>query len=247
VKAASPSTKRVLSPGIYCANLRKVNRFGEELEYLKIKLLEMSSLVEHGIQRSIDAVVKKDLDAAKEVLGAEIRINTIELDIDAHAIDLLALHQPMASNLRFIIAALKINSNLERMGDLSVVIAHSAMSLIDFPAIESMVDIPLIAGLAQSMVCKSLDAFVAGDADLARSVLVSDDAVDNLRTDCFHQLVSFMKRDPRNITPALNLLTVARALERLADHSTNIAEDVLFFVNGIDVRHNSGETNVASS
>lgn len=216
-----------------------MNRFEEELEHLKIKLLEMSSLVERGMQRSIDAVVKKDREAAAEVVSNELKINRIELEIDAHAIDLLALHQPMASNLRFIIAALKINSNLERMGDLSVVIANNAMALMDTPAVESTVDIPLIAGLAQAMVRKSLDAFVTGDVELARHVLHSDDTVDALRNDCYNQLLSFMKKDPRNIKPALNQLTVTRSLERLADHSTNIAEDVMFFVMGVDVRHST--------
>ncbi len=119
------------------------------------------------------------------------------------------------------------------------------MSLIDIPAVESMVDIPLIASLVQAMVRKSLDAFVAADVVLARTVLISDDAVDNLRTDCFHQLASFLKNEPRNIAPALSLLTVTRSLERLADHSTNIAEDVLFFVSGIDVRHNSSAQGVS--
>lgn len=215
-----------------------MNRFGEELECLKLKLLEMSSLVEHAIQRSIDAVIKRDQIAAEEVLNAEARINAIELEIDALAIELLALHQPMAGNLRLIIAVLKINTELERMGDLSVAIAHSAKSLIDTPALEPIVDIPLIAGLVQSMVRKSLDAFVAADVDLALSVLTSDDTVDSLRTTFYHQLVSFMRKGPQNINPALNLLAITRTLERLADHSTNIAEDVFLFVKGVDVRHN---------
>ncbi len=199
----------------------------------------MSSLVEAGIERSVYAVVKKDRRAAEEVFKNESRINAIELEIDALGINLLALHQPMAINLRFIIAALKINTNLERMGDLSVNIAHTARSLIDSPSIEPPIDIPLMAGLVQSMVQKSLDAFVARDADLALSVLVSDDAVDSLRTACYLHLVSFMQSDPENIRQALNLLAVARTLERLADHSTNIAENALFYVKGIDVRHNS--------
>jgi phosphate transport system protein len=217
-----------------------LSKFFEELEQLKKKLLEMSSLVEAGIERSVRAVVHKDRGAAAEVLANEDRINSIELEIDALAIDLLALHQPMASNLRFIIAVLKINSNLERMGDISVTIAHSARSLIDAPSIRPIVDIPLMAGLVQSMVRKCLDAFVARDTSLARSVLISDDAVDSLRTACYHQLVSFMEQDPGNVPQALNLLAVTRSLERLADHSTNIAEDVLFYVKGIDVRHHSG-------
>jgi len=216
-----------------------VNKFFEELEQLKNKLLEMSSFVEAGIERSIRAVVHRDPDAAAEVLENEERVNAIEVEIDALAINLLALHQPMASNLRFIIAALKINANLERMGDISVNIAHTAKSLIEAPPLEAIIDIPLMAGLVQSMVRKSLDAFVARDTQLARSVLVSDDAVDSLRTACYHQLISFMEKDPRNVPQALSLLTVARSLERLADHSTNIAEHVLFYVKGIDVRHHS--------
>ena len=216
-----------------------MSKFFEELEQLKNKLLEMSSLVEAGIERSVRAVVHRDPGAAAAVFENEDRINAIELEIDALAINLLALQQPMASNLRLIIAALKINANLERMGDISVNIAHTARSLIEAPTIEPIIDIPLMAGLVRSMVRKSLDAFVARDTQLARSVLVSDDAVDSLRTACYHQLISFMEKDPRNVPQALNLLAVARSLERLADHSTNIAEHVLFYVKGIDVRHNS--------
>jgi phosphate transport system protein len=216
-----------------------MTKFGEGLDLLQAKLLDMSSLVQAGIERSIDAVIKRDVGATHEVLETEARINAIELEIDGLAINLLALHQPMASNLRYIVAALKINTNLERMGDLAVTIAHSARSLIAVPAVDTIIDLPRIAGLAQSMVRKSLDAFVARDVDLARSVLVSDDAVDSLRTACYHRLVAFMEQDPRNVQPALNLLAVTRTLERLADHSTNIAEDVLYFVQGIDVRHHS--------
>ena len=199
----------------------------------------MSSLVEAAIQRSISAVVQKDRSAAEEVFRNEARINAIEVEIDEFAINLLALHQPMAADLRLIVAALKINTDLERMGDLSVNIAQRAMSLMEEPVIKPMIDIPHIAGLVQSMVRKSLDAFVTRDADLARSVLASDDAVDSLRTASYHELVSFMERDPENIKPALDLLAITRNLERLADHSTNVAEDVLFLVKGIDVRHHA--------
>jgi phosphate transport system protein len=216
-----------------------LRHFVEELDQLKTKLLEMSSLVEAAIQRSISAVTQKDRTAADEVFRNEARINAIEVEIDEFAINLLALHQPMAADLRLIVAALKINTDLERMGDLSVNIAQRAMSLIEEPVIKPMIDIPHIAGLVQSMVRKSLDAFVTRDAELARSVLASDDAVDSLRTASYHELVSFMERDPENIKAALDLLAITRNLERLADHSTNIAEDVLFLVKGIDVRHHA--------
>jgi len=216
-----------------------VRHFVEELDLLKTKLLEMSSLVEAAIQRSISAVTQKDRGAAAEVFKNEARINSIELEIDEFCVNLLALQQPMAADLRLIVAALKINTDLERMGDLSVNIAQRAMSLMEEPVIKPMIDIPHIAGLVQSMVRKALDAFVMRDADLARSVLASDDAVDSLRTACYHELVSFMEKDPQNIKPALDLLNVTRSLERIADHSTNVAEDVLFLVKGIDVRHHA--------
>ena len=216
-----------------------MRHFVEELEQLKTKLLEMSSLVEASIQRSISAVIHKDRSAADEVFRNEARINEIEIEIDEFAINLLALNQPMAADLRLIVAALKINTDLERMGDLSVNIAQRARSLMEEPVIKPMIDIPHIAGLVQSMVRKSLDAFVTRDAELARSVLASDDAVDNMRTACYHELVSFMEKDPQNIKAALDLLAITRNLERIADHSTNIAEDVLFLVKGVDVRHHA--------
>lgn len=216
-----------------------MRHFVEDLELLKTKLLEMGSLVESAIQRSISAVTQKDRGAAEQVFMNEARINAIEIEIDEFAINLLALQQPMAADLRLIVAALKINTDLERMGDLAVNVAQRAMSLMEGPVIKPMIDIPHIAGLVQSMVRKALDAFVHRDPDLARSVLSSDDAVDNMRTACYHELVSFMEQDPQHIQQALALLSITRNLERIADHSTNIAEDVLFLVKGVDVRHHA--------
>jgi phosphate transport system protein len=216
-----------------------MRHFVEDLELQKTKLLEMGSLVEAAIQRSISAVTQKDRGAAEQVFVSEARINAIEIEIDEFAINLLALQQPMAADLRLIVAALKINTDLERMGDLAVNIAQRALSLMEGPVVKAMIDIPHIAGLVQSMVRKALDAFVHRDADLARSVLASDDAVDNMRTACYHELVSFMEQDTQNIQQALALLSVTRNLERIADHSTNIAEDVLFLVKGVDVRHHA--------
>ncbi len=216
-----------------------MRHFVEELEQLKSKLLEMSSLVESAIYRSITAVVQKDESLANEVLKNEGRINQIEIEIDEFAISLLALQQPMAQDLRFLVASLKINNDLERMGDLAVNIANRALSLLSEPIVKPMIDIPHIAALVQSMVRKSLDAFVSRDADLARSVLASDDAVDDLRNASFHELISFMEQDPRNIRQSVDLLSVVRNLERIADHATNIAEDVMFLAKGIDVRHHA--------
>jgi phosphate transport system protein len=202
-------------------------------------LLEMASLVETAIFHSIQAVVKKDKALAEDVLRKEAAINQMEIDIDDLAIKLLALQQPMAVDLRLITAALKINTDLERMGDLAVNIAHRAIDLVQEPVIKPMVDIPHIAALVQSMVRKALDSFVNRDPELAKSVLASDDAVDDLRTASFHELISYMERTRKNIPQSVSLLSVIRNLERIADHATNIAEDVLFYVKGIDVRHHA--------
>ncbi len=214
-----------------------MRHFQQELEELKGKLLEMSALVEAAVQRSVSAVTQKDRSAAEQVIRDEARVNELEMAIDEFAINLLATQQPLAADLRLIVAALKINTDLERMGDLSVNIAQKAISLLSEPVVKPMIDIEHMSALVESMVRKSLDAFVANDADLARSVLASDDAVDSLRTASYHELVSFMEKNPQNIPQALDLIGVTRSLERIADHSTNVAEDVLFLVQGIDVRH----------
>ena len=218
-----------------------MRHFEQELEKLKAKLLEMSALVESAVYRSVQGVVEKNEDLAQQVLQNEGRINQLEIEIDDMAISLLALQAPLAADLRLVTAAIKINNDLERMGDLSVSIAQSALALIREPLIRPLIDIPHIAGLAQGMVRKSLDAFVNRDAELARSVLASDDAVDNMRTASYHELMSFMESNPQQIPQALYLLSVVRNLERIADHATNIAEDVLFLVKGIDVRHHNEE------
>jgi phosphate transport system protein len=218
-----------------------LRHFEQDLDKLKAKLLEMSALVESAVYRSVQGVVEKNEELAQQVLKNEARINQLEIEVDDMAISLLALQHPLAQDLRLVTAAIKINNDLERMGDLSVSIAQSAIALIREPVIRPLIDIPHIAGLAQSMVRKALDAFVNRDAELARSVLASDDAVDNMRTASYHELISFMEKNPAHIPQALNLLTVVRNLERIADHSTNIAEDVLFLVKGIDVRHHNEE------
>jgi phosphate transport system protein len=215
--------------------------FDQELEQLRSKLLAMSALVESALSHSITAVVQKDRKLAEEVIQNEDRVDRMEIEIDEQAIRLLLLRQPMASDLRLITAAIKINNDLERMGDLAVNTAQRALALMDEPAVPSLIDIPHIAALAQNMVRKSLDAFVAKDAALAQSVLWSDDAVDALRNAFFHELISFMQREPNRISQGLNLVSIVRNMERIADHATNIAEDVLFYVKGIDVRHHAEE------
>jgi phosphate transport system protein len=213
--------------------------FREELEELQSKLLEMGGLVEAAIHNSVLALVDRDEDKAKDVMWNEALINQKEIEIDDLATRLLALFQPMARDLRFITAVIKINNDLERMGDLAVNITERALTLMREPAVKVLVDIPRIADLAESMVHRSLDAFAKHDADMARDVLLSDDAVDRLRDAVYDELLNFMQEERSTINRAVSLMFIAQNLERIADHSTNIAEDVLFAVKGIDVRHHA--------
>ncbi len=216
-----------------------MRHFIEELDHLREKLLEMSGLVEDSIYRCVAALAQKDEQQAQQVIQNEDKVNQLEMEIDDFAVELLALQHPMASDLRFITSAIKINNDLERMGDIAVHIVERALYLLHEPLIKPLIDTPRMANLVQSMVRKALDAFVKRDADLARSVLLSDDAVDDLRDAINEELIAFMERDPRSIRQALSLIFIARGLERLADHSTNIAEDVLFLVQGVEVRHHT--------
>ncbi len=199
----------------------------------------MGGLVERAIHDGVRALTRRDPELARQVLINEARINQMEIHIDEMATRLLALHQPMARDLRFLTAAIKINNDLERMGDLAVNVVERALSLASCPPIHPAIDIPRLAELAESMVRRSLDAFVKRDAGLARGVLLSDDAVDAQRDAICRELASFMQREPATIPSALDLFIAARSLERIADHATNIAEDVLFLIEGVDVRHHS--------
>jgi phosphate transport system protein len=216
-----------------------MRHFEEQLNELRKRLLEMSGLVESAVYRSVQALVEKDEDQARQVLRNEGRINQMEIEIDELATRLLALEQPVATDLRFITAATKINNDLERMGDLAVNIAERAITLMHEPLVKPLIDIPHMANLVESMVRKALDAFVKRDAGLARTVLVSDDAVDELRDAVYSELIRFIQKDPTSAQQSVALLFVARDLERIADHATNIAEDVLFVVEGVDVRHHA--------
>ena len=213
--------------------------FREELEELQSKLLEMGGLVEAAIHNSVLALADRDEDKAKEVMWNEALVNQKEIEIDELATRMLALFQPMARDLRFITAVIKINNDLERMGDLAVNITERALTLMREPAVKPLVDIPRMADLAESMVHRALDAFAKHDADLARDVLLSDDAVDRLRDAVYDELLAFMQEERSTINRAVSLMFIAQNLERIADHSTNIAEDVLFAVKGIDVRHHA--------
>ena len=199
----------------------------------------MSGLVESGIYRSVLSLVRRDEKQAQQVLENEARINQMQIEIDERATRLLALEQPVAKDLRFITAAIKIDSDLERMGDEAVNIVERSLSLMREPPVTALVDIPYMASVAESMVRKALDSFVKKDADVARAVLVADDEVDELWHTIFQELVSFMQSRPDSVPQGVSLIFVAHNLERIADHATNIAEDVIYLVQGVDVRHHS--------
>ncbi|HEV2417971.1 MAG TPA: phosphate signaling complex protein PhoU [Terriglobia bacterium] len=220
-----------------------MRHFEEELDELRKHLLEMSGLVESAIYRSVHALVERDESLAQLVFKNEARINQMEIEIDEMSVRLLALEQPVAADLRLITSAIKINNDLERMGDLAYNIAERAVSLMRESAVNAVIDVPYMANLVESMVRKSLDSFVKKDAELARNVLVSDDAVDDLRTGIYKELIRYMEENPDRIHQGIDLIFVARNLERIADHATNIAEDVLFLVDGVDVRHHAEARN----
>jgi len=217
-------------------------QFSIELEELNQKLLQMGGMVESAIHRAVRSLVEQNRELAEEVIRDEPAINQMEVEIDGMATRLLALRQPVARDLRLLTAALKINTDLERIGDLAVHVAERSISLMHHPLVKPMTDIPKMAFLVQSMLLKCLDAFVQGDADLAQNVLVSDDEVDRLRDAVYAELLDIMQRDVTVLTAAIDLLFVARNLERIGDHATNIAEDVVFLVKGIDVRHSAKQT-----
>jgi phosphate transport system protein len=222
-----------------------VRHFTVELEDLNQKLLQMAGMVESAIHRSIRSLVEQDRELAQQVIRDEPLINRMEMEIDGLSTRLLALNQPVARDLRFLTAALKINTDLERIGDLANHIAERSLSLMHHPLVRPMVDIPKMASLVQSMLLQVLEAFVKSDADLARSVLMADDEVDRLRDGVYTELVATMQRDPGVVPAAVDLIFVARNLERIGDHTTNIAEDVVFLVQGIDVRHRAEQAEKA--
>jgi phosphate transport system protein len=218
-----------------------MRQFSVELEELNHRLLEMAGFVESAINRAVRSLMEQDRELALQVIRDEPQINRMEMEIDGLVTRLLALRQPVARDLRFLTAALKINTDLERIGDLANHIAERSLSLMHHPLVRPLTDIPKMASLVQSMLLKCLEAFVRGNDELARSVLVSDDEVDRLRDHVYAELVETMQRDPGTVTAAVGLIFVARNLERIGDHATNIAEDVVFLIKGIDVRHRAAE------
>ncbi len=222
-------------------------RFQQSLDDLKEKLLVMAGMSEQAIQRAIEAYRVRDVSLCDLVVRSEAAINRSEREIDQMAIDLLAMEQPTAIDLRFILAVIKINADLERVGDAAVTISERVRDLQAFPSVELPVDIQRMASLAAGMIRKSLQAFIETDAELAQTVLTMDDDVDRLNENAFFALSSVMKEKPELTPQALNALMISRSLERVADHATNIAEDVIFWVRGADVRHYSSTIHESAS
>ncbi len=213
------------------------SRFQQGLDELKEKLLRMGGLAEQAIDRATEAYRTRDSKFCQMVLTGESAINDAERDIDELSLDLLAMQQPMAVDLRFILAVLKINADLERVGDQAVNIAQRVLDLISEPEIELPVDIPRMADAVSTMVQRALESFLDGKAEVAEAVLQMDGIVDRMKDEAFVILVQRMHDDPSCTRQALDVLLIARNLERIADHATNIAEDVIFWVRGADVRH----------
>jgi phosphate transport system protein len=214
-------------------------RFHQGLDDLKTKLLAMGGMAEQAVERAVRAYQTRDLSLCQIVLRDESKINAAERDVDEMSIDLLAMQQPMAIDLRFIVACIKINADLERVGDQAVNIAERVMDLVTRPDSALDVDIPRMAQLSISMVRDALNAFLTADVDLAQTVLERDDLVDNMNREIFEAMDSAMSKLNSNHRNLLDTLIVARNLERVADHATNIAEDVIFWVRGADVRHHA--------
>jgi phosphate transport system protein len=214
-------------------------RFHQGLEELKQKLLAMGGLAEQAVERAVRAYQSRDVSLCELVLRDESRINAAERDVDELAVDLLAMQQPMAVDLRFVISCIKINADLERVGDQAVNVAERVMDLAARPDSGLEVDIPRMAQLSISMVRDALNAFLTADVDMAQAVLERDDLVDNMNREIFEAVDSAMGQSASNHRNLLDTLIVARNLERVADHATNIAEDVIFWVRGADVRHHA--------
>lgn len=211
--------------------------FDHDLEELKERLLWMASLAERAVHQAVQAVFQKDEASAKRVLDEEKAINEMQIEIDDRVMQLVALQQPMAVDLRFILSASRINNDLERIGDQAVNVAQSAMRILRHPQVKPYVDLPRMSELAEGMVRDSLNALVHRDAELAKSVLIRDDQVDNLRDQIFRELLTYMMENSAVVFPAFELVLVTKNLERIGDHATNIAEDVIYMVAGRDVRH----------
>jgi phosphate transport system protein len=219
-----------------------LRRFEEEFIVLNNALLDMGGMVAQSVHRSVLALVERKADYAHQVTRDEIAIDECDIRIDSMVASLIAREQPVASDMRLVVAAIKISTDLERMGDLALSIADRAISLLDYPELHPPIVLTGIAGLVESMVLRSLDAFVRRDTKVAHEVLTSDHGVDAMRAAIQREAVDLMRRNPDTIERALAHLIAARSLERIADHARNIAEGVIYLVEGVDVRHRAAAT-----
>jgi phosphate transport system protein len=218
-----------------------IRHFAEELQQLKSRLLLMGGLAEERVSLSIRGLVDRDRDAIRQVVEGDEEVNQMQLEIDDRCFKLLALYQPMAIDLRTIVSAVKINSDLERVGDLAVNIGEAAERYVLHPPVKPLIDLPRMGHLAQRMLREALDAFVSGNIAAAREVLAQDDILDGLKDQIFRELLTYMLGDPHTIEGSIDLILISRHLERIGDHATNIAEDIIFIVEARDVRHHADE------
>jgi phosphate transport system protein len=216
---------------------RVFRHFQDELDALKQRLLAMGGLAEERVRESVRGLMDRDNAALDAVLGGDQPINDLHIELDDRCFKLLALHQPMAADLRVIVAAVKINTDLERVGDLAINIAEAGKRYLRHAPVKPLIDIPRMGELAQTMLRDALDAFVRRDIALAEAVLAADDTLDALKTQIFRELLTYMLQNPATIEPALDLILISRHLERIGDHATNVAEDVIFILSAKDVRH----------
>jgi phosphate transport system protein len=214
-----------------------MRHFDREIQHLKELLLRMGGMVEESIGESIRALLERDTDAAQRVIAADTAIDRMELEIDQHTIELIAMMQPAAVDLRFVAAAMKITPELERVADLAVDVCERAIELNREPPLKPAQDLPRLARIAQDMVRQSLDAFVRSDAALAREVIARDDEVDRLTEQSFRELLTYMLEDSRNISRAIRLTFIGKYFERMADGATNICEMVVYLAEGKVIKH----------
>jgi phosphate transport system protein len=221
---------------------RVFRHFQDDLDTLKERLLAMGGLAEERVKESVRGVKERDHAALDAVLSGDEPINDLHMEVDDRCFKLLALHQPMAADLRVIVAAVKINTDLERVGDLAVNIAEAGKRYLQHAPVKPLIDIPRMGDLAQKMLRDALDAFVRRDMQLAEAVLAADDTLDSLKTQIFRELLTYMLQAPETIEPALDLILISRHLERIGDHATNVGEDVIFILSAKDVRHHQGDS-----
>ena len=222
------------------------HHFLHELGALKERLLAMGALAEDRVRTAMQGLVERDGQLIDDVLNGDMPVNEMHIEIDDLCLKLLALHSPMAADLRAIMAAIKINSDLERVGDMAVNIGEAARRYTTHAPVKKLIDIPRMATIAQSMLRDALDSYVRGDMELAQHVLDEDDILDSLKTQVFRELLTYMLQDQATIEPSLDLILISRHLERIGDHATNVAEDVIFMVSGRDVRHHAADHQASS-